>query len=561
MHLNSFHIRLVTHFGGLFLLVSIGLTVYLDKIASSTLSQAKQQELQGIANAAATLIARKLYEREREIALLAKSYVFRQMALDSTGVRERLLDVQMSYPFYAWIGVADTKGVVKAATADMLAGQNVAQRPWFSEGLKRHYVGDVHKAVLLEKLLGKTAKEPLRFIDFASPVLDTDGQVKAVLAAHVKWDWVHDLVNSLLPEDHSGSGLEILILSQQQQWLHPYEHIGRLAVPAVLPAAGQAAIVSWQQNGRFVTATANVNDSLNSQSNSLGWQIVLRQPVHSALKPVAELNRQLLLFCLTAMVLGMMLAYWLATLFSRPVEQLAKDARKVALGDESIDFAVHSSLREVRYLAKALRSMTAKLARKRLALEQINQTLEQQVAHRTADLEKANEALQALSRVDALTQVANRRAADEKLNILFSLMQRGEKPYAVLLLDIDHFKQVNDSYGHAIGDNVIQRVATVLQSKLRETDMLARYGGEEFIILLPATDQAGAKTLAEKLCNSIAADTIPVVGRVTISVGVALANAQHNNPEQAVRFADEAMYQAKRAGRNQVCHYDGYNSM
>lgn len=555
VRLNSFKLRLVTHFGGLFLLISVALTVYLDISASATLNKAKRIELFGIATGTATLLARQLHEREREIALLSKSYVLTQLELDNNAVQTRLHEMQQSYPFYAWIGVVAPDGTVMVATNDILAGKNVAQRPWFKAGLKQLYVGDVHEAVLLAQLLGTSASEPLRFIDFAAPVRHSDGRVRAVVAAHVHWNWVHDLVNAVHSDDVLGDGMELLILGQQGQWLHPYNAIGRVAVPADLPPAGQVAVVNWPEQGRFFTAKVNVKTTTDTNSNALGWQVVLRQPLKAALQPVAELNKQLFLFCLFALLLGGALAYWLASLFSRPVEQLAQAASKVAQGEENVEFAVGSALHEVRHLSAALRSMMNNIALKRRALVHANENLEQQVALRTADLERANNALRELARKDPLTTISNRRAADEQLNSLFNMLQRGGGRYAVLLLDIDHFKRINDNFGHDVGDQVIQRVAVLLQSQLRETDLVARYGGEEFIVLLPNTELDGAMVIADKLCRYIASDSLCDVGQITVSIGVALAKAEHTDAEMVVRHADKAMYQAKRGGRNQVVRY------
>lgn len=551
MRINSLHLRLVSQFGALFLLISIALTVYLDHIASSTLNSAKSDEIYAIANSTAMLLARKLHEREREIALLSKSYTLTELALPSYPLKVRLQQLQQSYPFYAWIGVVGADGTVLAATNNMLEGQNVAHRPWFTAGIQRPYVGDVHEAVLLEKLLGKTSADPLRFIDFAAPVYNADGTVRAVVATHVNWDWVHDVVNLIHSEDAT-SALEILILSQHGQWLHPFKHIGKLSVPIALPAPGKVALVDWPAEGRFLTARVNVKNQVATHSDELGWQVVLRQPLKTALKPVAELNRQLFIFCFFTMLVGMVSAYWLAGVFSRPIEKLAKAAEQVAQGEENVEFAVGSSLEEVRHLSQALRSMMTNLALKRRALEHANDNLERQVLARTAELEQANSALQQLTVKDALTSIANRRAADEKLHTLFAMLQRAAQHYAVLLLDIDHFKRINDNFGHDVGDQVIRRVAILLQSQLRESDMVARYGGEEFIVILPGSTLAGALIIAEKLCSSVAADRLPEVGQVTVSIGVAQASAGHDHAETVVRLADAAMYQAKRAGRNRV---------
>lgn len=178
--------------------------------------------------------------------------------------------------------------------------------------------------------------------------------------------------------------------------------------------------------------------------------------------------------------------------------------------------------------------------------------LEEAVATRTASLTAANEALQRLSHTDVLTQLNNRLSTNERLRQEFLRMKRHGQPYAVLFIDIDRFKRINDTYGHETGDEVLRQLARVLQGAARVTDFVARYGGEEFLVLLPDTTQAGALTLGEKIRQAVATQTFPVVGEVTVSVGASVARGADKNEEEAVHRADVALYRAKSEGRNRV---------
>lgn len=177
---------------------------------------------------------------------------------------------------------------------------------------------------------------------------------------------------------------------------------------------------------------------------------------------------------------------------------------------------------------------------------------EQQLVEYAAALEAKNLELKNLSRRDALTGLHNRMAANEQLRKEFTLMQRTGNVYGLLFLDIDHFKQINDTYGHAVGDQVLKAIAVILENQLRKTDFVARFGGEEFIVLLPDTAIEGVVTKAEELCASVMAHDFPEVGRVTVSIGVAQGRPQDSDELDAVRRADELLYAAKRNGRNRV---------
>jgi diguanylate cyclase (GGDEF)-like protein len=165
------------------------------------------------------------------------------------------------------------------------------------------------------------------------------------------------------------------------------------------------------------------------------------------------------------------------------------------------------------------------------------------------------------SRVDALTGVLNRRALEEQGKAALSLCQRHAQPFAVLMVDIDHFKDVNDRFGHAVGDQVLCAVAARCRGLMRESDRFGRWGGEEFVALLPETDRTQAYALAERMRAAVAGAGLEFGGdvqRVTVSIGVAgevVPGAVDTARAWAalVKAADEAMYRAKETGRNRVC--------
>lgn len=154
-------------------------------------------------------------------------------------------------------------------------------------------------------------------------------------------------------------------------------------------------------------------------------------------------------------------------------------------------------------------------------------------------------------RTDPLTRVSNRRALDEIVESMFALLNRYEQPFALMILDIDHFKRVNDEHGHLYGDQTLQAVARVLDETARDTDIVARYGGEEFVVVMPHTMLEGASTFADRVRAAIESS----VG-LTVSGGVAQA-LDGDSPQTLLSRADEALYAAKAAGRNCIFRHTG----
>jgi diguanylate cyclase (GGDEF)-like protein/PAS domain S-box-containing protein len=166
----------------------------------------------------------------------------------------------------------------------------------------------------------------------------------------------------------------------------------------------------------------------------------------------------------------------------------------------------------------------------------------------------ANARLEALASLDSLTGLKNRRAFEERLNEEISRARRSKEPFALLLLDIDHFKNFNDSFGHPRGDDVLKSVGRVLSRSVRDADFIARYGGEEFAIILPDTDRDGAKLMGERLRVAIEENAWDV-RPITVSVGAA-AWVDGASAELLVDQADRALYRSKQSGRNIVTQAD-----
>lgn len=180
-----------------------------------------------------------------------------------------------------------------------------------------------------------------------------------------------------------------------------------------------------------------------------------------------------------------------------------------------------------------------------------------EVATLRTELRRSNEELHRLTRTDHLTGLFNRRHLDEALYAMVAASRRHHFPLSVLLVDVDHFKAVNDRFGHEAGDLVLQAVATALAGAVRLGDVIGRWGGEEFLVLAPHTDVAGTQTVAERLRTSVAG--LPVAtptGEVTVTISVGGATAAAvTDSDQLLRAADAQLYAAKAAGRDRsaVC--------
>ncbi|OFI34501.1 GGDEF domain-containing protein [Alteromonas lipolytica] len=171
------------------------------------------------------------------------------------------------------------------------------------------------------------------------------------------------------------------------------------------------------------------------------------------------------------------------------------------------------------------------------------------------NIEKLNNQLTAMSRIDGLTQLFNRRYWQERFQSLYRLAKRRDSSNTAMMLDIDHFKSVNDTYGHQAGDKVIQALAQIIKQQVRETDLAGRYGGEEFAVILSDAPAEGALKVAERIRKVAEATEVTHEGqtiRFTVSLGLAEFSGRYQNEMQWLDIADQALYEAKQNGRNQA---------
>ncbi len=174
------------------------------------------------------------------------------------------------------------------------------------------------------------------------------------------------------------------------------------------------------------------------------------------------------------------------------------------------------------------------------------------------ELERANSELSVLSQTDGLTKLSNRTHWESCLQAEYKRWVRSQHASSLVMIDIDHFKKVNDSYGHLVGDEVIRHLSGVIRHHVRETDISGRYGGEEFAILLADTSADNAKNFAERLRKEVEEAVVKYNDldiKYTISLGVAEIDVSIQNYEAWIECADAAMYRSKENGRNQVSYH------
>jgi diguanylate cyclase (GGDEF)-like protein len=282
-----------------------------------------------------------------------------------------------------------------------------------------------------------------------------------------------------------------------------------------------------------------------------GWLLLVETEHARAFAPAIAITKQIFIVDVCIILLFSVLAYKITLAIMQPIEALSQGARRIAEGQVNYQIPLPANNDdELGLLTRTFNGMMEKLRNSQDEIEQDRIRL----AEKNEELQHANEILAQLSITDGLTKLHNHRYFQDHLTREIKRVSRTKQPLSMILLDIDDFKLLNDTHGHAAGDEVLVSLASIMNDSARESDLIARYGGEEFVILMPNTDLAGAVHLAEKIRMAVETTRL-IIGdsmkpiEITISLGVAPFDG---NRRDFFAEADRALYRAKAAGKNCV---------
>lgn len=469
--------------------------------------------------------------------------------------RAVLESLQSTFPDYAWIGIAHVDGRVFASTRSMLAHADVSARPWFQNGKLGIHAEDYHPAVLLGKLL-PAAPDPWRFVDMAAPVLGEDGQLRGVLGVHMSWNWMRQRAKELIAPALREYGAEIYVVRDDGTVLlgpDGTEETKLNTRSLALALGGQTGSVTetWADGVSYLTAYSRTGQS--NDPTSLRWTVLVRQSEEAALAGPNHLEQRVLQLSGVMAAMFAALAALLARRLAQPMNALtstiAQAARSPHLGDARPVIPEITAFHEAQVLSQSMRELVRSEHTHMHALKTLNDQLEETVAQRTAEL-------QALLMRDVLTGLPNRRAIMELLPEALDRAGRAGRPCAVLFLDLDGFKGINDTHGHEEGDELLRQFGARIQEAVRKTDTVARLAGDEFVVVLELlTDAPDAVDKARQLIGTLQRPyhLTRVTVHVSASIGVALHEPDDPRDLTALLSrADAAMYMAKREGKNRV---------
>lgn len=538
--------------------LTVAITVLLqlllvDHYAIEHASEQARLRLQQLSWQMRDSLDRTLDQAVRDVYLLSALPQLRHPA-DPAAARRILENLQHHFSDYAWIGIAEPDGKVLAATGGLLENRDVSSRPWFHIGEQEVIAVDYHPAVLLGKLLPRST-DPWRFVDIAGPIRDADGTLRGVLAIHLSWTWARSLARELLTPAQRDMGAEIIVVrSDGVVLLGPDDILEKSISTESLRLAQQgktgAITERWPDGRTYVTGYSRSGGS--RERASLHWAVLVRQTEQAAMASAHRFERRALWFSLLLAGVLAALAALMARRIVAPLKSLSGAMENIAQAPEqAVPEAIPAAggFHEAQVLSDALRGLIRNERRHRTALEEMNAHLEETVAARTAELE-------GLLMRDLLTGLPNRRALMQALPEAMARAVRLQRPCAVLFLDMDGFKMVNDTRGHEEGDELLRQFGGRILAGIRETDMAARLAGDEFVVILEMLgDELDAAAKANFLLDQLSRPYALNSGSVQVgaSIGVALHMPdQVPDPARLLARADQAMYEAKRKGKSRV---------
>lgn len=395
--------------------------------------------------------------------------------------------------------------------------------------------------------------EPTLFM--AQPVMDMHGAMQGVLIGELRIDYIEAIRKRVRfgKKGHSAIVDQTghVLAHPNPQWMAEIRDISSWPIIKNM-MAGKTGVITFYSpfiKANMVAGYAAVP--------GIGWGIMVPQPESEVAAQVNKLMRSHLTWASIGLLLAITLATLLARWIIRPLDNLASAGRALmkdgSLGN--LPEVRNNSPKEIRELGAVLRNLIASLQYSRDEVNVLNSSLQYRVEEATQQLRESNERLELLARRDSLTELANRRYFENSLSQALSRRSGDINQICVILVDIDHFKQINDAYGHAAGDTVLNHIARVLESAMRSGDLVARYGGDEFVAYMRCDNEVGMQR-ARQIRDTIDNFAIPYDGKnihITVSIGLycqMLIPGLDTN--KLLSNADDAMYEAKKQGRNRV---------
>lgn len=441
---------------------------------------------------------------------------------------------------YRAIGVALPDGSLHCNSAFTDAGTpvNISDRSYFRMAV------DSGKFTVGVFQVGRVTGEAS--LNFAYPVLDTDKRVIAVVYAALNLDtFIEQGELRREAERWGGAGRVVSILDRNGTLLAQYPRTGsrigdREPGPKVLEQMAQARRGMFLANDRTGSERFYIFENVGMNPDGVvPIRVLVSMPVGQIFAESDQVLRRTLIGIGLVTLLVLVGAWYGAEiLLLRRFRRLLDVAEKVGGGDLNARTGFGPGNEELTRLGAAFDKMAGELLERDRELKRM--------------LDQLNE--QALT--DHLTGLHNRRYLWDAFNLELVRARRRKSPLAVVVMDVDHFKKINDRWGHEAGDLVLKNVAQVIRRVVRATDIVVRLGGEEFVVVLPETGLAVAQERAEALRAEIAGLQLTfggvALGAITLSAGVALSLDLHESAEELVSLADAAMYKAKQGGRNRV---------
>jgi len=434
-----------------------------------------------------------------------------------------LTGIQNRFGDYAELLVIDTAGFPVASSLALSEADRVS-----TDWLPRLRAG--------ETILGDPFLVPPAAVasDVAVPIESADGRFLGALVATLNFDAVSDLLSPFEP----GEGGRIELVTAEGRRI-----AASTRAPGFAEVYSENALEALRATAggtmEFVDHTGVEVVGTLTPVERIGWNVVVRVPTEEAYARIAQLRRTTFLLVSFLLVVVGTVAYFIGLLIVRPLDRLTAGASAVAGGDLSVDLPV-SGRDEVALLTRVFNGMVSELRATRKKLDEAADVLREQ-----------NSELEQISITDALTSLFNRRYVMAEFDKEINRANRHGRNFAVLMLDVDKFKQYNDSWGHQAGDEVLRGMGVVIRDATREPDVPGRYGGEEFIVLMPDCDIRGAIDAGERIRRRLAQEVFDG-RRVTASIGVAEYPTHGETAKALIGAADIALYQAKEQGRDRV---------